>query len=413
MIYRGLQDTVSDGEEDPERKTSTFEVCKSISTLMDELPADYVPELRLHPPWLMEEMVEAEPDLVQPILRQTGPAAAIAEHIRTAWASGHPITVSGCGTSETAAIAIAGLLNDSLPSGSSGHAAVIPRQAFEAALEPWPEGYFLGISHEGGTRATMLAMDAARRVGARVGLITARSKSPGVSHADDVFVTPRIDRSWCHTVGYVSPMLAGAAIAEANAPGGIDPAALESALKMLLAVRPAAQAVAHRLAGADRVVVLGAGPDRSPAMELALKIEEGARLPARMLELETLLHGHLAACDEKTGLILIAAGAADRAVKRAALALSAARLVGVSVAAILSPAAASALEPPSINAGSILFPAALESLGLIGRLTGAALCLQLLTLELAAVRGTNPDLIRREDRRYREAAAVAENDTSW
>ncbi len=28
-----------------------------------------------------------------------------------------------------------------------------------------------------------------------------------------MLVTPLVDRSWCHTVGYVSPLLAGAAIA--------------------------------------------------------------------------------------------------------------------------------------------------------------------------------------------------------
>ena len=37
-----------------------------------------------------------------------------------------------------------------------------------------------------------------------------------------------------------------------------------------------------------------------------------------------------------------------------------------------------------------------------------AVALQLLTLELAHAAGTNPDLIRREQRPYREAAAAAE-----
>ena len=45
-------------------------------------------------------------------------------------------------------------------------------------------------------------------------------------------------------------------------------------------------------------------------------------------------------------------------------------------------------------------------------LTGAV-SLQLLTLSLAHLVGVNPDLIRREQAPYREAAAVAENRTDW
>jgi hypothetical protein len=45
-------------------------------------------------------------------------------------------------------------------------------------------------------------------------------------------------------------------------------------------------------------------------------------------------------------------------------------------------------------------------------LTGAV-CLQLLTLSLAHLAGVSPDLIRREQRPYREAAAVAENRAEW
>ena len=44
------------------------------------------------------------------------------------------------------------------------------------------------------------------------------------------------------------------------------------------------------------------------ARELALKIEEGARIAATALQLESLLHGHLAGCDaETTALVLFAA----------------------------------------------------------------------------------------------------------
>jgi hypothetical protein len=49
---------------------------------------------------------------------------------------------------------------------------------------------------------------------------------------------------------------------------------------------------------------------------------------------------------------------------------------------------------------------------LAGLLAGAG-ALQTLTLELAHARGTNPDLIRREQAPYRDAAEAAESSDSW
>jgi len=44
-----------------------------------------------------------------------------------------------------------------------------------------------------------------------------------------------------------------------------------------------------------------------------------------------------------------------------------------------------------------------------GSLLASAPALQLLTLELVHLAGVNPDLIRREEAPYREAAAIAES----
>src|SRR5439155_18455072 len=66
-----------------------------------------------------------------------------------------------------------------------------------------------------------------------------------------------------------------------------------------------AEAAAAGLAGCSRLLVVGSGIDYPAASELALKIEEGARLPASALQLETIRHGHLAAANERTGVILV------------------------------------------------------------------------------------------------------------
>ncbi len=66
-----------------------------------------------------------------------------------------------------------------------------------------------------------------------------------------------------------------------------------------------AESMAHALARCRRVLVVGSGVDYATARELALKLEEGARLPATAHQLETIRHGHLAAADADTGLVLV------------------------------------------------------------------------------------------------------------
>jgi hypothetical protein len=59
-------------------------------------------------------------------------------------------------------------------------------------------------------------------------------------------------------------------------------------------------------------------------------------------------------------------------------------------------------------AGVLAVPGADGLPAAVAALLGAAVPLQLLTLELAHARGTNPDLIRREQEPYREAAGIVE-----
>src|SRR2546423_1409492 len=82
------------------------------------------------------------------------------------------------------------------------------------------------------------AMESAHRSGATVALVTATPGAAAAPAADRVIVTPVRDRSWCHTVGYLSPVLAGAAVA-----GGVgkvsDPAVAERTLSDSMDARPA------------------------------------------------------------------------------------------------------------------------------------------------------------------------------
>jgi glucosamine--fructose-6-phosphate aminotransferase (isomerizing) len=315
------------------------------------------PELRDGPPWAMEEMILAEPGLVAPILALPE-AVEAAEWIRET----ETVVVTGCGTSEHAAMAGAALL------------AARARDAFEAALDPQAEGVLIAISHEAGTAATLAAM---RATSARTILITARPEVD--AGADLVVPTPLVDTSWCHTVGYVSPLLALTAIA-----GAADETTATRVVEGTLALRPRFKEAAARLNGCERLIVAGSGVDEITARELALKIEEGVHVPVTPLGIEKVLHGHLPAADGRTGVIVIRLDptAKPQRDRRADDVRAAARELGM----------------PTVT---------IDDLPGGHPLLAGAIALQLLTYELVLAAGTNPDLIRREQDAYRAAAAAA------
>lgn len=362
----------------------------------------------------MQEMIESEPDLANPILSNPA-AASVADIILAAYQNGQPIVTTGCGTSEHGALAAAALIEGGLASIGAPGVRVECRQAFDALLQPRPGGVLLAVSHEGGTAATVEAIKAARRAGATTVLITARPDAAAGHAADHLFVTPQIDRSWCHTVAYVSSILAGAAVAGAICGEKLNAGKLCDFLRQAEALKDQAAKVAHSLAGCSRLIITGQGADLIAARELALKIEEGARLPAVAIQLETLLHGHLAATDDHTGMVFLLCGkpGGNRGDARASLAAAAARRIGARCAAIL---AAQSDFPDSLsNAGRMVLPpdepGGKEIAALMFHLTGSAIALQQLALALAHEHGSNPDLIRREQEAYREAAWIAEQGT--
>jgi glucosamine--fructose-6-phosphate aminotransferase (isomerizing) len=341
------------------------------------------PELRPGPPWAMEEMIAAEPDLPAAICSQPA-AAQIAAWVAAAAAAREPVLVVGCGTSEHAAMAGAAMLGEALP--GSG---VRSRDAFEASLDPQSGGVLIAVSHEAGTPATLAAASAAAAHGAQVALITARPDQAPTGPL--VYATPLRDTSWCHTVGYVSPLLAFYAIAAEAAGAAPDADAARAAIEGALARRGSLAAAAQRLAGCERLLAVGSGVDEVTARELALKIEEGTHVPVTPLGLEKLLHGHLPAADGRTGLVLLRVDQ-RQAEQRDARAREALRAVGE-------------LDMPAVPL-DIASPPGLPPVA--GALLAGALIAQLLTLELVLALGTNPDLIRREEEPYRAAAAAAE-----
>jgi len=258
---------------------------------------------------------------------------------------GASVVFTGCGTSFHAA--------------QTGGRAL---QALEAVLDPPRADIMVCVSHEGETELTI---EAERAFGGDVWLVTGKADSPLAELVDEVIVcTPELERSWCHTASYTCAV---AAIAALNGEE-IDwlPQAVER--ELIESVEPFAQ---------ERVLIVGAGRDWPTAQEAALKLREGAWVDATAYETETILHGHLAAVDDRVRAYVLEGE--GRAAERAADVVQALERLGVE-------ATLHATSHPVVD----------------------VIRFQLLTLAVAEARGIDPDPIRREPgSRWAEAAGGA------
>lgn len=367
-----------------------------------------MPAWRDGPPYAMTEMIAAEPALAGRLVRHLQADAALERvtgAIRDAIQAGFPVTTTGCGTSQHAAIAVACLIADGLgPQPASSLVRTV--QAFELAGRPPDGGAVIAISHEGGTEATNHALRWGGGPDGPTGLITVSDRSPGAAIARDVLTTGEQDQSWCHTVGYLSPLVAGACLHAALRETEISAEAIQGQV-----ASGTDEAVAERLsaglAAADRMVTVGSGADYAAARELALKVEEGVHMPAVAHELETIRHGHLAAATERTSLVLFLTDAEGRGAdvrERATTVLRAAAELGMPSVFIGSSEMAGVAAAATV--GSQLVPLDPQVSRPVAAILGVVTPLQLLTERLARARGTNPDTIGREHPRQAAAASA-------
>jgi glucosamine--fructose-6-phosphate aminotransferase (isomerizing) len=256
------------------------------------------------------------------------------------------VVFTGCGTSFHAA--------------QTGGFAV---QALEAVLAPPEADVLVVLSHEGDTP---LSLEAARAFDGPRWLVTAKPESPLGELCEEVVVaTPEVERSWCHTVSYTC------AVATLAALRGED-------------VDWLPDAVAEALAGPrlpvpeqDRIMVVGAGRDWPTAQEAVLKIREGTHVAAAAHHTEQLLHGHLAAVDERVRAFVLEGQ--GRAAERAREAARALEILGCETTLL-----------PTRHPVVDIVP------------------FQLLTVDLAEARGVDPDRIRRNEDRWERARAAYE-----
>ena len=396
---------------------------------MDAWAPSAMPPLRSGPPYIMAEVIAHEPAAVERLVRDarvTGEARAIAELLRPrpapeAGRSGSvsrrsapvgpdsggpwPPAVVGCGSSEHAALAAAAIWREAWRHAGLPGPGPVARQSFEAAQDPWP-GTTIAISHEGGTWATAEALHAARAAGARVGLITAGANGPCASLAEVVLCTRELDPSWCHTLGFLAPLVAAASVGAELADRPIDPLVPRRLVEAGIAAEDDARALGRALATSRTLAVVASGADRPAGRELALKVEEASYVPAAYRDLETLLHGHVTALDVGSGVVLILTDRDGREarVRRACQLLAAVGRVGARCGAIVTAGASAAIPGHLTPAGRIVIPEAPDLPAPAAAAIGSAVPLQLTAYHMALALGTNPDALRREATQYRLAA---------
>jgi glutamine---fructose-6-phosphate transaminase (isomerizing) len=254
------------------------------------------------------------------------------------------VVFTGCGTSFHAA--------------QTGGDAV---QALDAVLAPPEADVLVALSHEGGTPVTLEAVRAFR---GRRWLVTGKPDSPLGELCEEVVVaTPEIEQSWCHTASYTCAVAAVAALR------GEDVSWLAGAVADVLGGER------FPVTDHERVMVVGAGRDWPTAQEAVLKLREGAFLSAAAHHTEQLLHGHLAAVDERVRAFVLEGE--GRAAERAREAVRALEVLGCD---------------------ATLVPTVHPVVDIVR--------FQLLTVDLADARGVNPDRIRRDDDRWARARAA-------
>ena len=246
----------------------------------------------------MTDMIAAEPAVAGRIVERLagpGPAAELAAAIRAALdgrRAGRPDRLRHVGAWR----ARRRPRSCGRPPASAGLDAsrITAEQAFELSLGVADRGLVIGITHEGATAATNAALQAARAAGAATAVITVSDRSPAAELAGIVVATGELDQGWCHTVGYLSPVVAAAAVGAHLSGRALDARRVADLVRRRDDRSRPAPSGSPRASPTPRdLLVIASGADRPAGRELVLKVEEASWLPSAYRDLETFLHGHL------------------------------------------------------------------------------------------------------------------------
>jgi glucosamine--fructose-6-phosphate aminotransferase (isomerizing) len=305
----------------------------------------------------LEHQIRSQPDELSHLISSEttrGQVHAAAEGLQRS----RRIWLVGTGTSHHAAILGAGMLQD------AGRSAVAVSSMRFVVWAPivGPDDTIIVITHTGETAYALAARALATTAG--VDVITITKRGTAFPHSVE---TCAAETSETYTVSYTTTLLVLAMIAKEM---GADSITEESIALVPGAVR---QAIAAPGTESIRVperdlVIAGAGPAAFTAREGALKLREGARVPAVGHDIEFLLHGSAVPLDSRDALVSLMTPEADGFVEAVTAAAAA---EGIPVYRLGEPAP---------------LPMLLAQIPLTVRL-------QLLALRFALERGQDPDTV--------------------
>ena len=312
-------------------------------------PWDYLPmpEVRPGPPWAMAEMIAAEPALAERIrqrLLADGVAAALADagaRGRGRRARGHrdrlrDVRARGAGHGRDAPRRVA-----------RGRAArprdrSRPRRSSSRRTPP-AGGLVIGVSHEGGTAATIAALDAAAGGAARGRRCSPRAPGAPAAALADIVAGDRRARPQLVPHGRLRVadrrrggrrrgLLAGTPTGRRGAPRARSADGIEAAHASDGDGHARDLSIGRAIADASHLLVVGVrrGPGHGPRADAQGR--GGACVPSAMRDLETFLHGHLPATGASTALVLVLTRPRRRPsarTRRARQALAAAGAAGI------------------------------------------------------------------------------------
>jgi glucosamine--fructose-6-phosphate aminotransferase (isomerizing) len=362
--------------------------------MYSSLPSD----VRSKHPYHMHDEIKAQPAAVG---RSLSLAAQHGMEPARIISSARRVFCTGCGTSFHAATGGAWLLR------AFSRGAVDARAVGALDIALYPVGLregdvVIGVTHSAETTMTLRALRRAREVGASTVVVAGFPERLQLGEFDAVLPTgfPE-ERSWAHTASYLAAWASLAAVA--NMLSHPDERMDLSPLPEVVTEALQLEEMAHRMAASTllveryrdpaRIVVVGGGPNAVTAREAVLKLLETSYVEAEAYDLEEMLHGPLAAVTAETLLMIIAPDGAS--VERAAELAKAAGEIGV-VPLVL---AGSDGAPLFEDTHRLVLPDVPEVLSPVS----AVVPLQLFSYYLAVGKGTNPDLLRRDDERYGRA----------
>ena len=329
------------------------------------------------------------------IRRLVGEGWAQAEKAAALLAPARRVFVVGIGTSWHAAMVGAWLLR------AAGLDAR-PVSSFDFAL--YPDSYPLEASdavivmaHTGVKTYSAVSMRRANEAGARVLSVGSLS----AEHPGSALVLRTVEReqSAAYTASHLAAMTVLAQVAttlgeERGTPGveGFRAALgrLPDQIAAVLAREGEIAPVAEDALGRE-IYAIGAGPNEATALELVIKAREAAYVPIDALHAEQYLHGPMVAFNE--GDLLIAVAVRGNAYERMTEICAVAEGMGGKLWIVGAPVAATP------EATIFALPELPETLSPLL----AVVPMQMLAYTMAALRGTHPDMFRRNDPRYKDA----------